>query len=219
MAFFATSARLMLRPPPDTRSFGQRVLLRASAKRAGGDLLNLLDGVSRRCVRGARVRVDRLAAAGHAAPGQVLARVAPDHVALLPGHVEHLGRDALHIAERLGAEVADARVQAKPAIGQQHEQAIETGRARDKRADGHTGAAHLAALALAASGNACGPVELLRALVERLLDERARGVGLLTACVRRAELRLAFRRVDPADGDLIDAELPARPWPGPARRS
>ena len=67
------------------------------------------------------------------------------------------------------------------------------------------------AVALAALRLALVPLEQLGALVERLLDERARHVlprRLRTG--RRAELRLALRRVDAADRHLIDAELARR---------
>ena len=69
-------------------------------------------------------------------------------------------------------------------------------------------AANLRTDSLAALGLARVPVEHLGALIKRLLDERARRVAALTARIRRAELRLSFRRVDLADRDLIDAELP-----------
>ena len=62
--------------------------------------------------------------------------------------------------------------------------------------------------ALAAARLLLVPLEQLGALVERFLDERARHVRLLAvAGSAGTERRLAGRRVDPADLDLIDAEL------------
>src|SRR5437773_770658 len=71
-------------------------------------------------------------------------------------------------------------------------------------------AACLRADALAAAGFPLLPLEQLGALVERLLEERARDVVLLPARIERAERRLSFRRVDAMNRDLVDAELPRR---------
>src|SRR6185295_11232784 len=47
----------------------------------------------------------------------------------------------------------------------------------------------------------------LLAAIERLLDEGAGRVRALAARVRRPELRLAFRRVDPVDRHFVHSEL------------
>ena len=49
-------------------------------------------------------------------PRQILRRVAPGDVALLPRHAEHFGGHAVHVADRFGTEVADAGLDANPAI-------------------------------------------------------------------------------------------------------
>ena len=92
---------------------GDLVILGLAAEILGRDLLQLLLGVHRRRVRRARHRVRRLAAAGDAGPRQVLRRVAPGDVALLPRHAEHLGGHAVDVDHRLGAEVADAGLECR----------------------------------------------------------------------------------------------------------
>ena len=51
------------------------------------------------------------------------------------------------------------------------------------------------------------PFEQLRAAIERLLHERARRMRARAVRPRRAVQRLAFRRIDPPNRDLIEAEL------------
>src|SRR4029077_13590333 len=116
----------------------------------------------------------------------------------------HLCGDALRIRERLGPEVANTRLDVHLPVRLDDEQRVESGRSGDERADGDAEAAYLRADALAGLRLALVPAEHLGALVERLLHERTRGVGTLAARVRRPDRRLAFRRVDAADGDLID---------------
>src|SRR6266850_1526681 len=139
------------------------------------------------------------------------ARAAPGEDHLLPRHAHHLGGHALAVAERFGAEVADAGLDVHPAVRLDDEQAVEADRARVVRADRDAAAAHPRAVAHAAARLALVPLEHLRALVERFLDEAAGRVRPVAARVRRAELRLARRRVDLADLDLIDTELACRP--------
>src|SRR5579862_4297342 len=134
----------------------------------------------------------------------MLGRVAPADVDFVPRHAEHFGRNAMHIVHRLGSEISDSRLEAKHAVRLQQEQAVETDRAADICADGDAGPANLGTYFLWIAGNALGPLELLRALVQRLFDERAGGVSSLPVGKGRSELRLAFGSVDPADGHLID---------------
>ncbi len=154
------------------------------------------------------MRMNRLAAAGHAAPRKMLRRVAPGHVRLFPRHPDHLGGNALAVDHRLGAEVADAGVHVHVAVGLDDEQAVESGRAADETADRDADAAHLGAVALAAVRLARIPAELERALVERLLEEAARRVrAIRPRAFAGPNLRLACGRVDLPDLHLIDAEL------------
>ena len=155
------------------------------------------------------MRVRRLAAAGDAGPGQVLARVAPRQLALLPRHADHFRGHAMRVAHRLRAEVADAGLDVHPAVGFDHEEAVEADRAGDERAHRHADAADLRALALPDPGRGFPlvPLEELAAAIERLLDEGARGVCARALRRRGPEHGLAFGRVDPPDRDLIDREL------------
>src|SRR4029453_15099134 len=104
-------------------------------------------------------------------------------------------------------EVADTGLDVHPAIRLDDEQAVEADGARVLRADRDAAAAHFVALAHAASRFAFIPLEHLGALIKRLLDETTSGIGSIAACVSGTELRLAGRRVDLADLDLVDAEL------------
>src|SRR5205823_2196651 len=90
--------------------------LGTAAARLRRDLLQLLDPVGRDRVRRARHRVHRLTAGGDARPRQVLRRVAEDDVALVPGHAEHVGDDAVDVEHRVRAEVTDARLDLDAAI-------------------------------------------------------------------------------------------------------
>ena len=217
IAFCATCASVMLRPLPDTLPSATLVAVRAAAERLGGDLLQLLDRVGRRRMRRARVRVRRLAAARHAGPRQVLGRVAPGHDHLLPRHAHHLGGDAVHIAERLGAEVADAGLDVHPAVRLDDEQPVEPGRAGDERAHGHADAAHLRADALAGCALRSSQLNSSAPLSSASLTNALVQYRTLAARVRRTERRFALRRVDAADGDLIDRRACAPPSRGPAR--
>src|SRR4030095_5822531 len=154
-----------------------------------------------------RHRMRRLTAAGDAAPGQIPRRVAPGEHNFLPRHAHHLGGNTLTIGERLRPEVADAGLDVHPAIRLDDEEAVEADRARVVRADRDAAAAHFVALAHAASRFAFIPLEHLGALIKRLLDETTSGIRSIAACVSGTELRLAGRRVDLADLDLVDATL------------
>ena len=92
------------------------VVLGSPAEILGGDLLQLGDRVRRGGMRRARMRVYRLAAARVAAPRQVLRRITPDDLDFLPRHADHLRRHALAVGERFGAEIADASMDAHPAV-------------------------------------------------------------------------------------------------------
>src|SRR5687768_13283683 len=152
------------------------------------------------------MRVNRLAAARDAAPRQVLRRIAPRHVRLLPRDRDHFGGNALAVDHRLGAEVADASLDIQMAVRLDDEQSVESDGAADESADRHADAAYFAANALPVVRFAHVPAELDRALVERFLQETARRVRAVAASIRRPEFRLAFRRVDLSDFHLIDAE-------------
>src|SRR4029077_2315729 len=152
-------------------------------------------------------RMSGLASARRTGPWEVLARVAPHDVALLPRHPDQFRRDTMHVHDRVRAEVADSRLELHATVRLDDEQSIETDRPGRIRADRHTGPAHRRSRPLAAARDFFLPVEDLSAFVERVFDERAGHVLTLTASVRGAELRLAFRRVDFVNGDLIDPEL------------
>src|SRR5579862_3547594 len=115
------------------------------------------------------------------------------------------------VAHRAGAVVADPRLHVEQAIWLDHEQPVETDGPGAVRADRHADAADLRSVAFAAQDLALVPPEQLGALVERLLDERARDVlphGFRTR--RWSEERLASGRVDAANRHLIEPELARR---------
>src|SRR3954470_21812289 len=128
----------------------------------------------------------RLAAAGHAAPRQVPSGVAPRDLDLLPRDAHHLGGDTLTIGERFGAEVADAGLHVHLAVGLDDEQAVKADAPRVVGADRHAAAAHLVPYALSVACLAFVPLEHLRALVERLIDEAAGRVGAVAARIGRS---------------------------------
>src|SRR6185436_11344536 len=105
------------------------------------------------------------------------------------------------------AEVADAAVDVEPAVRLQHHDRVEAHRARAVRANGDADAAHLRALADAARHLPLVPAEGLFATIERVLHEGAGHVTALAVRQRRRIDGLALRRVDAADGHLVEAEL------------
>ena len=128
---------------------GDFVILGLAAEVLGRDFLQLLFRVHGGRVRRTRHGVGGLAAAGNASPRQILGRVAPGDVALFPGHAEHFGDHAVHVADRLRSEIADAGLDVDPAIGLDDEQArrIRWSR-RQKQLDRHAHSANFRAAAL-----------------------------------------------------------------------
>ncbi len=188
----------------------QFVVLGFPAEILGGNLLQLFDPVGGGSVCRARHRMRGLAAARVAAPRQVLRRIAPGEYHVLPRHPHHLGGHALAVGERFSSEIADSGLDVHLAVGLDDEETVETHRAAAIGADGDAHAADLRAVALYATRDPFGPVELRRALIQRFLDETACHVPALASSVGRPELRLPFRRVQLADRHLIDAELARR---------
>ena len=79
-----------------------------------------------------------------------------------------------HVDHRLGAEIADARLDVQAAVRLDHEQAVEAGRAGEERAGADAEAAHFGALGACRCALRSFHWNSVRAVVERLLDERAR---------------------------------------------
>src|SRR4029077_2554431 len=119
-------------------------------------------------------------------------------------------RHALAVGERFGAEVADSRMDAHPAVWRDDEKAVETYRDAAVRADAHADAAYIRPVALRATRNTFVPVEPRRTLVQRFLEETARHVAALASRIGRPELPLSFLPFPLADGHLIDAQLARR---------
>src|SRR2546425_5245571 len=191
-----------------TLAAGHLVRVRIAAARFRRDLLKFLDRVGGRRMPGARHRVRRLTSGGDARPRQILRRVAEDHVALLPRHVEHFGGDAVHVESRFGPEITDARLELHTAVRLDDEQAVEADGPARERADGDADAARFGALLLAAVRRLLlFPLEQLAAFVQCFPDERAGHVRLLPGRQGRTERGLARRRVDLPELHLIDAEL------------
>src|SRR4029077_19284768 len=116
---------------------------------------------------------------------------------------------AMHVEHRVRAEVADARLDLQAAVRLDDEQAVESDRAARVRAHGDADAARLVALATRGGEHRLArfPLELVAALVERFLHERARHVGRPAVGPRGSEWRVARRRVDLPHLDLIEPEL------------
>src|SRR5918994_2341771 len=127
-------------------------------------------------MRRTRMRMNRLAASGHAAPREMFRRISPGHVRLFPRHADHFGRDALTVDHRLRAEVADPSLDIEMAVRLDDEQAVEASRPADESADGDTDATNLTAHTLAAVRLTNVPAEFEGAFVECLLQETARRV-------------------------------------------
>src|SRR5437667_4319223 len=104
----------------------------------------------------------------------------------------------MHVEHRVRAEIADARLDLDAPVRLDDEQAVETDRAARVRADRYADAARLVTCLVSRRQGrlALLPLELFAAHVERFLDERARDVRLLAVGQRRAEGRVAGRRVD-----------------------
>ena len=123
--------------PAGARDAAARHLVagRSAAERFRGNLLQLLDGILRRRMRRARHRVRGLAAGRDAGPRQILRGVAEHDITLLPRDVEHLGRHAVHVEDRMRAVIADAGLEADAAVRLDDEQAVEADRPGSERAD------------------------------------------------------------------------------------
>ncbi len=126
---------------------------------------------------------------------------------LSQGTPRHLGGNAMAIAHRLGAQIADAGLDVEFPVRLNDEQPVESDRAADKATGGHSDAARLGAAALGQSF-ALVPTKRLVPLVERFFNERAGDVEPLAVGQRRTDGRFALRHVDPVNRHLIDAQFP-----------
>src|SRR4029450_8310381 len=133
----------------------------------------------------------------------MLAGVAPRDLDLVPGHRQNIRGHAGKVEDRMRPEIADTGLHIQLAVRADGHDRVPSDRSRPVRTDGDADAAHFRSLPLTAAGFACFPVEDLGALVERFLDERAGHMRALAVRTGRAVDRLAFRRVDPANRDLI----------------
>src|SRR5262249_42020240 len=144
-----------------------------------------------------------------AAPRQVLASVAPNHLALFPRNAQDVGPGAMHIDRRVGTEVADAGLELHLPVRSDDQKPVEADGARREWADRHARSTHLGTGTLADPRFLLFPLEELRTFVQSFLHEGARDVRLLSARGRRAEWGLAGWSVDLSNLDLIDAKLPS----------
>src|SRR5208337_1138893 len=117
-----------------------------------------------------------------------------------------LGAHAVDIAHRFRSQIADAGLEADAAIGFDEEESVISDGAADVTTHRYANAADLGADSFRVARDSLLPVELLRTLVKRFLDERAGGIKPLPAYFR-PELCFSFRTVDTAEGHLIDTEL------------
>src|SRR5215468_8159676 len=104
-------------------------------------------------------------------------------------------------------EIADAGLDVQLAVRPDRHQAVPTDRSSAVRSDGNADAAHLRPAPLTRVGLAFVPTERFLALVERFHDEGAGQALTLAVRLCRPEDGSADRRVDPADRNLINAEL------------
>src|SRR5690606_22136258 len=135
-------------------------------------------------------------------PRQVLARIAALDDAVLPAHLQHLGRDAGRARVRVRAEVADAGVDVQLAVRRDPDDAVETRESGRMKALPDRDGSDLRAVALAAAGLALGVVELRCTLLERFADVGARDRRPLAA-----EPPVHAGCVDPADVERVETEL------------
>src|SRR5262249_2060060 len=123
---------------------------------------------------------------------EVLARIAPDDLDVLPGHVENFGRDAGRVDDRVSSEVADSRLHIELAVGTDRHQAVVTDRVpADKWTDRDSQSAGLRAVAFAAARLAFVPPKELDSAIDRLRHEGARDVAALAILARPSEWCLA----------------------------
>src|SRR5690606_4875851 len=188
---------------PDRRLVADIVVVRLAAEIHRRDLLELRERVLRGDVVRARHRERRVAAELADVPRQVLARVAALDDAVLPAHLQHLGRDPRRAGMRVRAEVADAGMDMELALRRDSHDTVETGEAGRMKALPNGDGPHLRAVALAAPRLALRVVERLGALVERLADIAARHRRTLAA-----DPAVHVGRVEAPHLERIDAELP-----------
>ena len=113
----AAYGELLRRVGAQEQSRRRFVIGRRAAEIHRGDLFELGDGVQRGGMVRPRHRERGVAAELTVVPRQMLAAVAAHDDAVVPLHFQHLGRDSGRARVRIGAEVADARVNVKLAVG------------------------------------------------------------------------------------------------------
>src|SRR5881394_4569523 len=94
--------------------------------------------------------------------------VAAHDDAVLPIHLEHLGRDARGRGVRVRAEVADAGVDVELAVAREPHEPVEAVAAGRVKRGADADADHLRARLLAAAREPARPAEALGAALERL---------------------------------------------------
>ena len=187
---------------------GQRVVLRLAAEILRGDLLQLQPRVGRARQIRARHRVRRLAADRHRRPRNVLGGAAPVDDDLVPRHRQRRrrrrARDRCTSACR-GCRRPTARTACRPAgssSGRRSRSSRSRAARRRRRRRAPSMPSRLPERALRSSQlNSAAPrssASFTNALVM---------CAALAVRTRRAVERLALRRVDPADRDLIEPEL------------
>ena len=107
-----------------------------------------------------------LAAAGHARKRKMLRRVAPHHVAFLPGDAEHFCAGTVDVNHRFCSQVSDSGLEAHPAIGRDHQKSVKADGAADVAAQRYANAAYLRADSLGIPRHPVLPIEFLRAALQ-----------------------------------------------------
>src|SRR5215510_6935295 len=137
--------------------------------------------------------------------------VTKGNVALLPGNIEHFGHDAMHVDNRVSAEVADAGLDGQPAVGLDHEESVEADPAAEVSAHRDADASDLRAEPTLGVGLALLPLEELGAPVDGFLQERTGDVGPLSLGVRGTQFGFSSGSIDPSNRYLVETELTRGP--------
>src|SRR5579863_9269213 len=94
-------------------------------------------------MRRARHGVGCLAASGRPCPRKVLGSIAPCNIALFPWHADEFSDNAMYIGPRFRSQIADPGLNVNPAVGLNHEKAVEARSAAGVTTDRDTHSSHL----------------------------------------------------------------------------
>src|SRR5205823_10366499 len=134
--------------------------------------------------------------------------VAPNDIALFPGHTEFFGDDTVNINNGFCAEIADAGLNDDAAVGLDEEQPVVTNGSGEKAAGRNADSANFAPTAFRL-GPTLLPAKLLSARIEGFFQEGAGRMHAL-AFALGAPGRFALGTICLANVNLIKRELARR---------